>query len=114
MDKLKQEHIIRRTKDFENRIGYYDEDIAVHNGYIIPESEKYSQKVTRQKYDDLSIDKISDEEWDALHMSREEFMKNRDKYILEEIDNAHLIKREQHKTAKKDSLLTKLKRILGI
>ncbi len=79
--KLKKAHIERRVNNYANHVGVSDPETAISNTYIIPDSEKFSAK----KYASMSKERPRPEDWE-VEMTREEFMKNKERYMVENFE----------------------------
>ena len=79
-EKAKKNHIQRRVKEFAHRVGQSDEKIATSVMLYTPDSMKYSSK----KYKSMMAERPNPEDWD-VEMTRDEFMKNKEQYILDTV-----------------------------
>ena len=79
-EKAKKNHIQRRVKEFAHRVGQSDEKIATSVMLYTPDSMKYSSK----KYKSMMAERPNPGDWD-VEMTRDEFMKNKEQYILDTV-----------------------------
>ena len=105
MKQLDSEHRARRIEDARHRIGNGN-DSVLYNPIIVPEERKYSFK----KYKAMENERLTDDDWKP-EMTREEFMQNRDKYIMEEFERTRIKHRTQEH---KKTFWEKLKSKIGL
>ena len=97
----------RRMQEVSQRIGIYNETV-LYNPAAVPDDIRYNYR----KYISMAKERKTDADWKP-DMTREEFMRNREKYINEEIERT--TPREHHsRTSKKESLFEKLKKKFGL
>ncbi len=107
MKKLYMEHKERRMQEVSQRIGIYN-DTVLYNPVAVPDNIRYNYK----KYESMAVERRTNADWEP-EMTREEFIRNIEKYMNEEIKRTTP---QKHYTniSKKESLLEKLKRKIGL